>query len=407
MAKKSAPLPPLAPVREIDRRLTAAEYYHACVGRHPATIQAPREIVCVVEGELAEDAQIDWQAALDQVATANPGLRLRLHGQRRQAGWRSDGQMPRVRWLPDQQWDSHSNTDAEFIYATPLSLEEGHSCELIIVGRKKLQIIFRAAHAVMDGAGVIHTMFELFRAIRGEPLLGTNATYSDVELMRQVASTPAGLKHFRPPSVTGQSQGTAQGGLWRRFTLPGPQPHLVPRIAHATAEYIRQSSAEVVRIAMPINLRRHVPGILATTNFTSMLFLDIAPKETLEDIKRKLQEKLERNEETNYPEILELIRFLPLPWLDRIVSLNTKNYTRPRFMESAVLSIGGPLKRSMLSGGGFRADTLFGLPQVENTFLAIVGFQGKFEILIGMPHIYASNGRFEDFLEFLKQRLQS
>jgi hypothetical protein len=406
MAKRPAPLPPLAPVSAIDRRLTAAEYYHACIGHHPATLQRPREVVSVIEGELTAGAQIDWQVAIDQVAAANPGCRLRLHGQRRQARWRSDGQPPGLRLLPDQQWDSHASVGADFIYATPLSLEEGRSCELIIAGRDKLQIIFRAAHAVMDGVGVAHVMLELFRAIRGEPLAGINTAFTDVELMRQMTSVPAGLKHFTPPTVTGPPQGVQQGGLWRRFTVAGPQPHLVARFAHATAEYIRQSSDAVVRIAIPINLRRHMPGMLATTNFTSMLYLDIRPEETLEEVKNKLQGQLERNEDTNYPEILELIRFLPFPWLDKIVSLNAKNYTRPKVMETAVLSIGGPFKRSSLSGGGFRAETIFGLPQTENTFLAAVGFQGRFEILVGMSHVLASDGRYADFLAFLENRLQ-
>ncbi|SMB31357.1 conserved protein of unknown function [Sterolibacterium denitrificans] len=406
MAKQPAPLPPLAPVQEIDRLLTASEYYHACIGHHPATLQRPREVVSVIEGELAEGAQIDWQAAIDQVAAANPGCRLRLHGKRRQARWRSDGHAPGLRLLPDQQWDSHSSLGADFIYAIPLSLEEGRGCELIIAGRDRLQIIFRAAHAVMDGTGVAHFMSELFRAIRGEPLLGTNAAYTDVELMRQVKSVRSPLRHFTPPTVTGQPQGTLQGGLWRRFTVPGPLPHLVARFAHAAAEYVHRTSNEVVRIAIPINLKRHVPELLATTNFTSMLYLDIAPGETLEDVKTNLQGRLERNVETNYPEILELIRFLPFPWLDKIVSLNEKNYTRPKTMETAVLSVGGPFKRSLLSGGGFRAETIFGLPQTENTFLAAVGFQGKYEILVGMSHVFAGGGRFEDFLGFLEKRLQ-
>lgn len=408
MARKPAPLPPLAPLREIDRLLTASEYYHACIGHHSATLQRPREVVLVLEGELAEGAQIDWQAALDQATAANPGCRLRLHGKRRQARWRSDGHPPGLRLLPDQQWDSHSSLGADFIYATPLSLEEGRSCELIIAGRSKLQIIFRATHAVMDGMGVAHFIAELFRAIRGEPLLGSNAAYTDVELMRQVASTRLPLKHFTPPTVTGEPQGTQQGGLWQRFTVPGPQPHLVARLAHAVAVYVhvRRSSNEVVRIAIPINLKRHVPGLLATTNFTSMLYLDIGPEETLEDVTVHLQSRLDLNVETNYPEILELIRFLPFPWLDKIVSINGKNYTRPKTMETAVLSVGGPFKRSMFSGGGFHAETLFGLPQTENTFLAAVGFQGKYEVMVGMSHIFASNGRFEDFLGFLEKRLQ-
>lgn len=407
MTKTSSALPPLAPLLRIERPLTGPEYYHACIGHHPRTLIRPRDVVAVLEGELAAGAQIDWQAALDRAAAVNPGCRLRLSGKRQGARWSSDGQPPALRLLPDCDWDGRSSQGDDFIFATPLPLEAGRTCELIVAGRDKLKVIFRATHAVMDGMGVVHFLLEIFRAVRGEPLLGSNATYTDVELMRHVPSRPLPFKPSSPPSLTGAPQGAERGGLWRRVTLPGPQPNLVPRVALAIAEYARRNggTTKPARIALPVSLKRHAPELLATTNFTNMLYLDVAPHEGLDDIKAHLGAALERNVDANYPGILEAIRYLPFPWLDRLLSITEKNYTKPKVFETAVLSVMGPFKRTAFSGGGFRAETLYGLPQKENAFVVVVGFQGKFELLVGMANVFASAGRLDAFIDYLQQRL--
>ena len=407
MSKRPAELPPLEQLRRIDRRLTGPEYYHACIGHHPRTVIAPREVVSVLEGEIEPDATIDWQAALDQVVAVNPGACLRLVGKRQNARWTSDGAPPGLRFIENCAWDGRSAQGSEFIYATPLSLEDGPTCELIIAGRGKIKIIFRAAHAVMDGMGVIHFMMELFRALRGEPLLGSNATYTDVDLMRHVLPKTLPFKKVTPAFLTGGPKGDERGGTWRRITLPGPQPNLLTRMALAIAEYARRSgdNDHPVRLAIPVSLKRHAPQLLATSNFTNMLFLDIAQGEGLEEIKAHLGDLMERNVDANYPGIIELIRYLPFSWLDRLVSITEKNYASPKIIETAVLTVVGPIKRSTLSGGGFRAETMYGLAQKENAFLGVVGFQGKFEICIGMANVFASDGRLEKFSDFLESRL--
>ncbi|MEN9356535.1 MAG: hypothetical protein RL695_706 [Pseudomonadota bacterium] len=410
MPPKIAPLPPLAPVHRIARPLTGPEYYHACIGQHPRTLIQQRDVVAVLEGKLEAGAQPDWQAALDQVVAANPGCCLRLSGKRQNTRWSSDGQPPRLRLEPDCCWDGRSSTGDDFIYATPLSLEEGPTGELIVAGRDALKVIVRFTHAVMDGMGVVHFLQEIFRALRGEPLLGSNATYTDLELMRHVPSRPRPFKFLKPLSLTGAPQGEERGGQWRRVTLPGSQPHLIPRVAQVIAEHARRHEIPdgkpgTVRIALPVSLKRHAPELLATTNFTSMMYLDVAPGAEANAIKRDLDDALERNLDTNYPSILEAIRYLPLTWLDRIVSLTDSNYTHPRLAETAVFSVMSPFRRTAFSGGGFRAETLYGLPQKENAFVVIVGFQGKFELLVGMSHLFASAGRLDVFIEELQQKL--
>lgn len=407
MGKPRPALPPLAPVHAIDRLLSGPEYYHASVGRHPRTLLRPRDVVAVLEGTLAENTHIDWQAALDQVSAANPGCRLRLYGKLQGTRWRSDGQSPRVRLLPECAWDGRSSEGDEFIFNPPLCLEDGRVCELIVTGRQRIKLIFRAAHAAMDGMGVNHCLQELMRVLRGEPLLGTNATYTDIQLMRHIESRHQPFHYVKPAPLGGPPRGEERGGQWRRITLPGPQPALLPHIIQIVAEHARRYTEDTapVRIALPISVKRHAPDLTGTCNFTNMLYLDIAPQADARQIKTQLRELLNRNADAFYSEALELVRYLPFTWLDRLLSVNDRNYTRPHLAETALLTVLGPLKRTPFCGGGFQAETLYGLPQKENAFITAVGFQGKFEVCVAMANVFASEGRLDAFLQELQQKL--
>ena len=406
MTRTFAQLPPLSPVRTIDRLLTGPEYYHAAVGRHPDSMLRPREVVSVIEGELDEGVVPDWESAIAQAAAVNPGAHLRLVGQRQRARWLSDGPMPALRVLPDQVWDGYSSQGDEFIYAFPLSLETGPCCELIIVGRGQLKIIFRVLHAVMDGLGAAHFLAEIFRSLRGEPLMGSNAGFTDIELARHLPKMPTHVKLGRRiPSLMPAAQGDEPGGLWKRITLPGPQPHLQARIIQAIANYCQRHHEDAARIAIPVSLKRHVPDLHATTNFTSMLYLSVSADESTENIRRRIAELLTKNADANYPWIVELIRYLPLHWLDRLVTINKRNYCRPNIAETALVTNLGSYKRMAFAAPGFRAVTAYGLPQKENTFITLIGFQNRFEILVGMYNVFASEGRLDDFLIYLQQHL--
>ncbi len=406
MAHKLLQLPPFAALHSIERPLSVTEYYHACVGRNPRSLIRQREVVFVIEGECPA-AAVDWRTALDQAAAANPGARLRMLGKRQHARWVSDGQTPQVRILPECEWDGRSEHGEAFIYAVPLSLEEGRTAELIVAGRQQPKLIFRVLHAVMDGIGALHFLQDMFRALRGEPLLGSNATYSDSELMQSIESARVWAKPLQLACITGGVQGDQRGGGWRRITIPGPQPNLMARIVLNLVEYARRHSELPVRLAIPANLRRFAPQLLATTNFTSMPYIDFesATNLDLETVKARIKDIQTHNLDVNYLKIFELVRYLPFSWLDALLTLNEKNYTAPKLHESAVLTVLGAFKKNLFSGGGFSARCIYVLPQLDNVFITVTGVQGKFEICVGMPQVFASHGRMDALLDFLTERL--
>lgn len=404
MTRKPQPLPPLLPQTGIARCLSTPEYYHACIGSSPQTLESAREIIFIIEGEGQPDKNA-WQQALGQVSQHNPGTRLRMVGSRLRARWQSDGAPPRLRLEENCLWDGQSEAGSEFLYREALSLDTGPVMELIMATGIKTRVIVRVLHAAMDGIGVMHFYQELFRALRHEPLLGSNAGFSDTDLMLSIPSDARPQKKQPPAALTGGARGDRKGDTWQRLSLLSPQPALLARTALAVAEFARRHSTQAVRIALPVNLRRHCPGLLSTLNFSSMIHVDVAADEGPDDFRHKLTILLETGRHTNYPAWLDYLRLLPLPWLDRLVSRTEKNYRQRKLLETIVLSNIGNFSAQDLSGGGFQAQRIFGLPMKDNAFLMLFGMDGRIDITVGMAHVYASEGRLESFLHFMQDRL--
>jgi hypothetical protein len=398
-------LPPLAPVTQIARPLSTVEYYHSSVGRHPRTLEVQREIFFVFEGE-NELPPERWQQALDRVAAVNPGARLRLQGDRRSARWNSDGLPPRLRVIEDCRWDARSSQGADFLRATPLSLEDGPSVELILARRPGLStlLVLRTPHAIMDGLGAMHFLQELFRDLRGEPLLGSNAGYSDVELMRSTGARESSSKHFRTCWLTGAPQGDEQGDDWRRIALGRPKKNQLALLALAFAEYAHRHSDLPALIAIPASLRRHAPGLLSTANYSNMLLLRLAKNDGVDAFRSQLENMIAQRMDAVYPPILEAVRYLPMAWLDRLVSRTPANYRKRRPMETAVISNLGRIASADYSAPGFRAGSLCVLPLPGSAFAILTCMDGHTEITLNLPRVLSGGGRFDALETYLRER---
>jgi hypothetical protein len=408
----------LGSLLEIDRKLSLSEHYYVCVGSSPRTVAEPREIVYVVEGRGSLPATV-WQQAIDAAVRVNPGARLRLIGARQRARWQSDGQPPRLRMVSDSRWDGLSKVGSEFITAEPLSLTAGPCCELIIAEcGDYTRVIFRVLHAVMDGRGGLHFLHELFRFLRQEPLRGTNAGFGGAELMHYLGAmcgaptkTKAETKtsFSRTVSLTGDPQGDETGETWKRISIHGAQRHIMARVAEAMAGFAQRDAALPMLFNIPVDLRRHVPELSATTAFTNNLAMRLHPGEGAADFKRNLEEMLAARREvasnTVFSAIYGILKFLPFTWLDRLLSPNRKNYRRPRRYNSSVISNLGRTSAGALACPGFQPDAFYFYSEQESTYCTMSSLDDRIELIIGMPCVYASDGRLETFIRYLEQRL--
>ncbi|MBV8062985.1 MAG: hypothetical protein JOY51_05275, partial [Nevskia sp.] len=388
---------PLAPLSAISRRLSTPEYYHAAIGASRHTLDGPRYTAYFVKADSTLTAQ-QWQAALDRVAAVHPGTRLRLSGHLWWARWRSDGAPPRLRIIEDCAWDTRSSDGAEFVNATPLDLRGGPSMELVVARLRdgSTLLVLRAHHAVADGMGAVHLLHELFRALRGEPLQGANCAFSDVDLMLDVGATHSTSRHIKTGWLTGDPAGAEMGDEWRRISLGAPGKNLLGRVAAAMAEFAHRRSELPALFAVPVNLRRHRPGLLATTNFSNMLFVKLERGEGAEQFTQRLKEMLAQRMETVYPRILDLFRALPFAWFDRMLSRTPKNYRTKAALETAVISNLGRWDAADFSCPGFRADHAWVWPLGGSCFSTLTCMGDRVELTLNLPRVLSGNGRFDE-----------
>lgn len=405
---RSEALPALAPLTELSRPLSTVEYYHASIGTHPRTIEPQRKIVAVLEGEhdIAPDR---WQSALDAVTAVNPGLRLRLHGARRSARWISDAPAPRVVPLPEVQWNTRSSLGAEFLIERPLSLREGCNVELLLLPRagESTLVVLHTHHAIMDGAGAMHLLQELFRALRGEPLLGSNCAYTDVELMREQRVARSESKHVKTAWLTGEPAGQQRGDDWRRIPLGKPQRNQLALVAVAFADFMHRHRDLPALIAVPVNLRRHAPGIISTGNYSAMLHVALQRGETADVFREKLAALLATRSDAFYPGVLDLVRWLPMPWLDRMLSRTANNFHRKPAVETAVISNLGRIDPQQYSAPGFALKDFFVLPLTGSAFSILTCVDDRVDLALNLPRVLSGNGRFDALEAHFRERFSA
>jgi hypothetical protein len=396
-------LPALTPHTAIDRPLSFLEYYFASIGRSSKSLEDDCEVITIIEGE-SHVTREEWEAALAKVVEANPACRLRIIGKRQHSRWRSDAIPTRLRYIEDCRWDGHSHLGAEFIKATRLDLENGPSSELIITPGNPGRVILRTHHAVMDGMGAVYCLQELFRALRGESLLGTNATFSDAELMQSVASSRPPQYRDKPASLTGMRD-AMRGNVWRRLTLRNVRiNYLLGTLAVWAAQFARHYSEQPVRILLPVNLRRHCDGLLAMTNFAGLLIVELADTESPDDFRRKLRQQLDDNVDAYYRPAAEYFKWLPMRWVDW---LGAKFARHENTKDTIGISNFGVVQPELFSANNFSAQTIFALPAFDgNAFIVSSKMRDAIEITVAMPQDLASNGRFEAFMSFLDEQLR-
>lgn len=407
--KVVAPLPPFQQQTELARLVSTPEYYHASIGSSGKTLEAPRYVDFVVAGNVDDTlTAADWQRAIDRIVEVNRGLCLRWEGCLGFSRWRSDGPPPRLHIIEHCDWDMNSSVGCEFIRERALSLQTGPTVEFIVAkcGHGRVLLILHSHHAIMDGMGAFHALHELFRALRGEPLLGTNAGFSDVDLMRSAAVPPAPSMHLPTCWLTGEPAGDAQGDDWWRIRLGPMRKQPMAHLAVAMAEFAHQFSDLPVLIAMPVDLRRHAPGLISTANFSNMVLVRLDKGDGVEVFQQRLRDLLSARRDVAYSPVFNWLRWLPMRWFDQMLSRTEANYRTRKPRETALISNLGKIDLQALSAPGFSAEEMLVLPIPGSAFSILLSVNGQLEITLNLPRVLSGQGRVEACIAFLQQRMQ-
>ncbi|MEV4559183.1 hypothetical protein AB0K51_19650 [Kitasatospora sp. NPDC049285] len=245
--------------RRYTRRISPIErgYLNAAATGTPQLIQMVIEGV----GRIGLDELTD---AVRQATAVSPGLAVRRRG----AAWRAGDELPPVVELP-----AGAGLDHPFFHRD-LDVVAGPVCEVGLANGPVTRLVVRASHIVTDGRGLRYWIEDLFRALRGEPVVGADATVDDAHFRAAAAPVPAAPAPARVPghpAILGQ--GPADGtALWLRRSVRATPSAVTARVGAAISRHLAADSG---RLIIPVDLRRHDRTVRSTANLTSQLVLDL------------------------------------------------------------------------------------------------------------------------------------
>jgi len=317
------------------------------------------ELDGVVSSEAIERA---WRA----VITAHPGLRVRLKGRLARRRWVTDGPAPPLVWIDHPGWDAQQGLP-DRDYGVALDPQKGPVAVLAVVPGAEADthtLVLRILHAVTDGRGGLAVLSDLFAALRGDDLGPPRfLTVTDADVSRSAggrASTPP--TPDCAPQTRGPVQPGARGGTWVRTTIPAPPSPVYGSVVAALARWPEQGP---LRYTLPVDLRRHQPGLPDTVgNLTGLVHLDVQELARQAEAPTAIGEALRRAVAAgaHHGPVLEseAIRRLPLSLSAGAGgALSRRDQKRGRVPVSATVSNLGRLDLSRWSGGGVSARSVF------------------------------------------------
>lgn len=351
-----------------------------------------------------------WRRAVDAASEANPGTRLILKGHLGWSRWVDSGIAPPVREVDGSNWDGMDPENAPAFLLEPLPYRESPTCEIILMQGPVPRVVFRTHHGVCDGRGTLFWVEDVFRALRGETLVGSTSSITDVEICKSFQNqyrTPFPVEHIAP---TGRPEGNDTGVTWRRCSLKGKISNLLARCARLAAEEAWRHSEGIVRFGIPVDLRHRRPELRSTANLSFALYIEVGKDTTPDEIDRDIARQISRGDEGRLTKGDELLEHIPLCLMRRMAArIIRKRHDRGIYSLSGILSNLGLVDLNQFQGGGFTARVFWVIPPATEYypfFLVMSGYEGGSELTLSIPKVLASEGRIEAILQRITKGLE-
>ena len=172
----------------------------------------------------------------------------------------------------------------------------------------------------MDGRGLLHFAEEVFRALRGEPLLGSPCTENDTEIVTSMVGKKKRpfLKSDCPLIHKEGGDSAARGVVWKAIVLDGAIPGLVAKISAFLAKQAEEAKVARTRIMIPVDLRNYKRDLQSSGNMSYPLFIEVSAAQTWSDIQRSILKRLASKEPMRLDPFEGFLPWLPL-WLFGII----------------------------------------------------------------------------------------
>lgn len=370
----------------------------------------------IVEGEGTVDP-VALQDAVTRAAEANPAIRVRLRGLLGWSRWVDSGEAPRVQVLPLSDWDGNSEQGADFLTARLQVMRGRPVADVLLVPCRdgRTRIVFRTAHAAIDGRGFMHWVAEVCRAMRGEPLLGSDSQLTDLDIQEQhahlIPEEPATPPVSCIPVILPDPAPRGElSYVWRRVILPGNVSQLLPRAAAFLAERAREREAGEVGFTIPVDYRGLRTEEMGLGNLTGYVRLSVAPEASPRKLMVQIAGRIKAYADCRqFPGIRSLL-WMPVwlmlrqlrPKVDAILHTVT-----PALPTGGLVSM-GLVQADLYAFPGFRAERLYGIPgAVGKLNIVFVNYPDSTVVSFAAPASYNGGGQLDALIHDFVQHFSS
>jgi len=362
----------------------------------------------MVEGQGKLSAQ-KLRAAVDIATAANPGSRLTLKGIGPWSYWEESAVPPSIEEVDGSDWDGWSMDGAPFSDQAHMDPKASPSTSYVLIHGPTTRLVQRTHHATMDGLGALTYLQDVFRALRGEAVIGASGTETDLDLARRLG----GRKHqidFNCLKPFASASTGISGSTWDRVRVNGkmkPQP--LATLIHIISKIARDSGEGQVLIDLPVNMRAQFPEIRNTGNLTGSLRLTVDATDSIDAIAKGIEQNVSAGRHADA--LISAIPFLYMPiWLMRSVARSKARQAvlKDQFAPTAVVSNLGRIDTAALSSAEFQAESAIIIPPAYDgvpLFLVISGHARGFDVSARAPVALASEGRLRVLLQQIAEQL--
>lgn len=338
-------------------------------------------------GSLNEE---ELRRAVHAAAAVIPESHIRLKGVWGFRAWHDDGPLPVVRKIDAGQWDGRNSETAPG-FDTPIDVRVGPVFEVVMLEGATRRILFRTHHACTDGAGTIYFIHQVFRALRGEPVIPSTSrkTEWDVFLEKGPIAKEVSVGNckpiFRNAAITYQP-----GCIWKRYLYPRKPTAIGGRMMAVIAEWARENAIERVIFRIPADLRRHLPKEEFTaSNCTSMLELEAGDVKDAKKFQQMLITSMRNNQDIAWIKPnAKLLHWIPQRSLRQTPEFNSKVHAKGTYTYSCLTTNMGQFDLKVYTCPQFECTGVFGMPiPLELTPLYVSFFQcgDSTDVMICIP----------------------
>lgn len=365
-----------------------------------------------IEGEGTLDIK-DWEAAAKLAAEANPGARLKMRGVWGWKYWDDRGPLPAVHEI-NSDWDGNTSEGAP-VLGSPVSIWKGPTSEIHLMHTPKPRVLFRTHHSITDGKGAVHWMQEVFRALRGEPLVGSTATYSEWDIVKGSEYPAREITEGNCAPFTPASKNPSEPGCrWKRVRLIGKYPKILPKLIIAVTNIARRRHGDDAKIIfrVPSDLRRYMQNEegFSMANNTGTIDMAITPDLSVNDIQKKIVRAMRTKADLSvFPQNMYLARWLPVSLFRFRPELIEKKHAECNYRMTGIISFLGDMDMDDYSYDKFQGKSFYGIPiplaDRSITIGLTLNSSSSVDAIVNVPKALATQEELEQLCEEITTEL--